>query len=290
MQIDLRNRLLADIQSGSDEAIMSAAGQLFELGEYGSPKGTYLLSGGKAALRLGYWMDAAILLFNGLHTAEPDTLVRAEILVNRAVACSRVGFYRDAVQAATEFLDQIDSLPELARKWAANAHHAMGFAYDRLEQYSEAAQHNGLAAEMYTNSIGRSNAMCDLAYSLAMGGNAADADAILSRIDLTDLSGLPLFHYYVTAVIVDFALARYANGMATTKKAEELVRGSDDAWGSPLAELRYWKARCMWELGDLIRAAATGFQAAMLAERHWNRTLCDRATAWLAEINGKWGN
>jgi tetratricopeptide (TPR) repeat protein len=287
-QIDLRDRLLADMQSGDDAAIVAAVQELLTLGEYGEPSGTYLLTGGRAALRLGHLADAVVLLYHGLRVAAPGSLTWAELLVNRAVACSRHGFYQDAINAGEQFLAAIDALPSKARDWIPHSRHAMGLAHDRLHQYDKAVPHHRVAAETYPDPTRRTHSLCDLAYSLALSGDSTGADHVLSSVEVFD-APVTQFVYYSTTTVVLWHQGRHGDAVAAGARAEALAADNEGAWALPLAELRYWLSRAVWDMGDRHRAAALALCAAVVAHEHWHFALQDAANAWLTEIMAKGG-
>ncbi|HWI53899.1 MAG TPA: hypothetical protein VNT01_17305 [Symbiobacteriaceae bacterium] len=283
-----RERLLADMQSANDSLIVEAAKALMEIGEYGSPAGTYLLAGGQAALRLRRLADAVVLLYHGLLVAEPNTLVWAEILVNRAIACSRHGFYHDAITAGEEFLAVLEALPSRAQTWVPHTHHAIGLAYDRLQQYSKAVPHHRIAAEMYPDPVRHMYSTCDLAYSLALSGDVPGADQVLSTVVAVD-EATAQFVFHSTTALVRYHQGRYSEAVAAGDRADSLATGNEEAWALPHAELRYWLSRATWETGDRYRAAKLGLYAALVAHHRWHLTLRDAANAWLAEMLSKGG-
>ncbi len=287
-QVDLRTRYVADVLSGSDEAVVTAAKCLITLGEYGSHAGEYPLAGGKAALRLGRLADAVVLLHQGLRVAEPNSLVWADLLVNRAVACAHHGFYPDAITAANKFLDVLPALPATAVGWVPYAHHALGLAHDRLQQYGKAVPHHRLALESYADPVRRAQAAADLAYSLTLSGNADDADVVLAQVpDVED----PFTRFVLrgTLAIVRYCQRRFADAVVEAERAEAISVGHEDLWASPLAEVRYWLSRAVWELGDRCRAAALALHAAVVADQRWNLALRDAASDWLTLILEKGG-
>lgn len=283
-----RERRLADMQSANDSLIVEAAKGLMELGEYGTPAGTYLLAGGQAALRLRRLADAVVLLYHGLLVAQPKTALWAEILVNRAIACSRHGFYDDALAAGEEFLAVVETLPSRAQAWVPHTHHAMGLAHDRLRQYDKAVPHHRIAAELYPDAVRRMYSACDLAYSLALSGDVLSADHVLSTVVPVDEATAKFVHCSTTA-LVRYQQGRYTEAVAAGDLAEALAAGNEDAWALPYAELRYWLSRATWETGDRYRAAKLGYYAALVAHHRWHLTLRDAANAWLAEMLSKGG-
>lgn len=163
MQTDLLVQLVTDIHSTDDDRIVEAAKHLLALTEFGSPAGVYLLAGGKAALRKGRISDAVVLLYRAIKVSEPGTLVWGEIMVNRAVACLRHGYYPDAIDAGTTFLTALPTLPSEAYRWAPVAHHAVGQAADRMGDFHKAAYHHQMAADGYSDPLWKMKSVCNWA-------------------------------------------------------------------------------------------------------------------------------
>ena len=287
-QVDRLEQLLQGVDSGADETVVTSATELLELGELGCPAGTYLLAGGKAALRLGRLADAVVLLYHGLRVAEPNTKVWADLLVNRATACSQHGFYRDAIASGEQFLQLAAQLPAETSPFLPYAHHAVAFAYDRLKDFGRAATHYRMAVYLYQDPIQRSIATCDLAYALVFSGALRDAELVLSEVVESD-NAYASFVLACTTTVVRFYQARLSDALAASQRAEGLALGKEQLWANPLAELAYWQSRVVWELGDRHRSAALAFRAAVAADQLWNLDLRDTASDWLAEIMDKGG-
>lgn len=285
---DRLERLLEEIQSGSGEAVISAAKSLTTLGEFGSPAGTYLLAGGKAALRLGRLADAVVLLYHGLQVAEPNSKVWAELLVNRAIACGQHGFCRDAVTSGEKFLAIECPLAQETTAFVPYAHHAVGFGYDDLKNHDKAVTHYRLAAEMHVDPIQRLRASVDLAFALALSGRPDEADFVLAGLDPMDDPDVTFGIAGATA-IVRYHQQRFAEAVAAAERAQALAVGNEERWAVPLAETEYWLARAVRELGDRHRSAALALRVAIIAGQNWRLELRDRAMAWLAEIMDKGG-
>lgn len=288
-RVQVVSRLVADLDQENGETVLDATRELLALGEYGSPVGAYPLKGAKAALKRGHLADAVVLLFHGLRVAESGTMVWAELLVNRAVACAHHGFYPDAIDAATTFLNRLPELEPAATAWVPHAHHALGFTHDRLRQYDQAIAHHRWALDAYQDPILKSNAGCDLAYSLALSGRPAEGLAVLIGVPVERLSGLSLVGYYGTLAIVRHCLGEHSEAVAAGERAEAHAAGNDELMAIPLAEVRYWMAQSAWHLGDRYRAAALALRAAVMADSHWNIHLRDAASDWLADIMNKGG-
>lgn len=288
MQIDLRDRLLADMHSGSDEAIVTATGGLFALGEYGLPAGSFLLKGGQAAFRLGRLADSAIFLLQGLKVVEPHTETWAHLLVTRAVVCAHYGLYSDAIAAGTEFLKSAHAFDQ-TKAWVPHAHHAIGLAHDRLREYGLAVPHHQASVDFYKpNTPARVIAQADLAYSLAFSGSVHQAFLILSgTCDVDD--DRARFVLRGTKAIALCLQGHFAEALTEGEAAESLAAGHENEWASSLADVRYWMARAAWGIGDGYTASLKALWAAIVAQRCWQFKLCDDATDLLAEIRAKGG-
>ncbi|HEY3366702.1 MAG TPA: hypothetical protein VGK74_16755 [Symbiobacteriaceae bacterium] len=282
-----REQGVADLHSTSDEARVAAAKGLLQLGEFGTPAGTHLLAGAKAALRLWRLADAVVLTYHGLKVVQPQTMLWADMLANRAIACARHGFYSEAISAGEQFLKAVEALPAAAQ-WLPYVHHAMGLAHDCLQQYADAAFHHRLATELHVDPVERAIAASDLAYSLARSGNAAEADRVLSQV--ADV-GNPFASFVVacTTTLVRYHQRRHAEAVTAGKAATALAAGQEDAWAVPVAELHYWMSKAVWELGDGFHAAAWALHAAVVAEERFQLALSKAATEWLAEIMDRGG-
>jgi tetratricopeptide (TPR) repeat protein len=280
--------LLAELESGDDQATVDAAGSLFAMGEYGSPAGTYLLKGGQAAFRLGRFADSAVLLLQGLHVAQPQTPTWMMLLVCRTVTCAHGGRYPDAIESGTQFLANVDMFPDVAA-WIPHAHHALGMAYDRRGQYAEAVPHHRAALDYDTyDHDTRAIAAADLAYSLSRSGNPDEASHVLSQVmDVADQHARFVVHG--TSAIVRCCQGLYEECIAEGKAAESLVSGNEAHWAAALADVRYWMARAFWATGDGYSASANGLWAATTAHRYWQDQLCRDATDLLAEIRAEGG-
>lgn len=287
-QVDCHQRLLADMHSNDDATVLAAATKLLELGEYGTPVGTYLLKAGKAALRQRRLADAVVLLYHGLKVAEPQSLLWAELLANRAIACAQHGLYPNAIQEGNQFLGLVDALPEM-RRWLPYVHHAIGFAHDHLQRYSEAARHFGLALDRYTDPLERDSARCDLASALAMSGQAGEAARVLDQVNVVAMTGLSQFGYFFTLTVVRTVQGRFAEAVDAGDRAEALAEGQEEKWATPLAELRLWLSKAVWACGNRHRSAILALQAAVMAQEQHHLALCDAATDWLAEIRDRGG-
>ncbi|HEY3367167.1 MAG TPA: hypothetical protein VGK74_19095 [Symbiobacteriaceae bacterium] len=287
-QSEDRVKLVGELESNDDPRIVEAAKKLLALGDHGTPAGTYCLAGGKAALRLGRLADAVVLLYRGLKVAEPDTLLWAEMLVNRVIACSRHGFYRDAIEAGEQFTAAVKALPDAAR-WLPHVHHAVGFAHDRLREYPEAAHHFRLAVESYAEPARRDSARCDLASALAMSGHADEGASILAEVDRDGLTMRHQFTFFATAAVVRYHQGQYPEALAAAEQAEALAVSQDDSWVVPLAELQLWISKIVWELGDSFRSGVVGLHVAVVAQQRLQLALSQEATDWLAEIMARGG-
>lgn len=286
--VDHIERLLADMHSGSNEAIIAAAKRLLELGEYGSPAGTYLLAGGKAALRAGRLADAVVLLHRGLQVAEPHTKLWADLLVSHAGACAKHGFARNAITDGEQFLHAVPSLPAETHVLIPYAHHAVGFGYDELKEHRKAATHYRLAAETHSDPVQRAIATSDLAFALALAGEADEADQALQPVESTH-DEYATFVLAGTTAIVRCHQGRFSETVAEAERAEALAIGNEERWAVPMAETQYWHARAAYQLGDRYRAGALALQVALVACKHWRLELERRASAFLAEIMDKGG-
>lgn len=285
----LRAKLVRDMQSIDDAVVVEAAIRLLALGECGNPPGIYCLLGGKAALRMGNAADSAVLLYRGLKVAQPGTLVWAETLVNRALACCRMGYFPDAIHAGGLFLQNVGNLPSTATAWVPYAHHAIGQAHDRMREYNLAVPHHRQAAEGFSDPVKKANSICNLSYALALSGNPHEAVSALDQV-LTE--ALPVYFQFVavgTRAIVSHHLGRYADSLRCGEEADILARGHEEEWMVPLAEVHYWMSRSAWELGDRYRSAALALHAAVHAERRWNIALREMAAEWLEEIMARGG-
>jgi tetratricopeptide (TPR) repeat protein len=288
-----RERLLTDIHSEDHATALEAARGLLKHGDFGMPAGTYLLTGAKAALHLGRLADAVVLTYHGLKVAQPNTVVWAEMLANRAVACSRHGFYYDAIAAGQQFLAAAEAFPEFA-KWRPWAHHAIGLSHDRLHEYGQAVPHHRQAAETYSDPASRVNSTCDLVYSLTLSGEVDQADQALSQVQDVQ-EPLARFVVHATTALVRYHQGRHVEAMLAGNRAEavanenqaETAEGS--VWELPLAELRYWVSHAAWETGDRYRAAALAWWTAIIADKRRHYRLLDAANEWLAEIVKKGG-
>jgi tetratricopeptide (TPR) repeat protein len=287
-QTDRLEQLLDDVKSELGEVVLAAAKGLLELGEYGQPAGIYLLKGGKAALGVGRLADAVVLLYHGLRVAEPNTKLWADLLVNRASACAHHGFYRDAITAGEQFLGMLDNLPPEASTYIPYAHHAVGFAWDKLKEHTKAATHFRMAVETYQDPDQRAISACDLAWALTLSGQAEAAEHVLSQVPDSQDS-FATFVLSGTAALVHYHRGRFAEAAAAAERAEALAFGNETTWANSLAEVQYWLSRSAWELGDRYRAAAVALRVAVVADQHWNLDLRDQASAWLAEIMDKGG-
>lgn len=286
-QIDVRGRLLADMQSDSNEAVVAASFELFARGEYGSPAGIHLLKGGQAAFGMGRLIDSAVLLLEGLEVAEPHTQVWAELLASRSVTCARVGYDLDAISTGTRFLENADAFPELA-KWVPHVHHAIGYAHDRMRQHSKAVPHHREALEHYSDPIRKALVMTDLAYSLARSGETTGADYVLAQVPVLEDARVPFFVRGTTA-IVRYIQGRFAEAVADAEQAVQLAQGQEEALAVPLLEVRYWLARAYWAVGNGVYAAREGLHVAVAAQTRWQPALSEDATDLLREIRDKGG-
>lgn len=287
-QTDRLERMLEGIHSESTEAVIAAAKGLLELGDYGQPAGIYLLKGGKAALGAGRLADAVVLLYHGLRVAEPGTKVWADLLVNRASACARHGFCRDAISSGQQFLAAVETLPAETRMYIPYAHHAMGFAYDKLKDHAMAAAHFRNAVETYEHPHQRTIAACDLAWALTLSGQVEAAEHVLTQAE-DSKNSFATFVLTGTTALVHYHQRRFAEAVAVAERAEALAIGNEDTWATSLAEVQYWLSRAVYALGDRYRAAALALRVAVVADQHWDLDLRDRASGWLTEIMDKGG-
>ena len=287
-RMDRLARLLYDVHSESNEAVIAAAKGLLELGEYGKPAGTYLLKGGKAALGARRLADAVVLLYHGLRVAEPNTKIWANLLVTRAAACARHGYCRDAIAAGEQFLSAVDLLPHKTRALIPYAHHSIGFAWDRLKAHDKAATHFRLALETHADPTQRTIAACDLAWVLTLSDQVQEAAVVLSQVEASADPYAP-FVLSGTTALIHFRQGRFAEAATEAERTEALAIGHAEAWADSLAEVQYWHSRALWEQGDRYRAAALALRVAIVADQHWNLDLRDRASAWLAEMMDKGG-
>jgi tetratricopeptide (TPR) repeat protein len=283
-RVAVRDRLLADLNSGNDSAGVSAALELLALGDYGDPVGTYLLQGGKAALRKDRLADAVVLLYHGARVAHPGTLLWGELLVNRALACCRFGYCPDAIKDGSRFLESVDELPLAARAWIPHAHHAIAQGYDRMRKYDRAVPHHRAAADGFADPTLKANSQCSLAYSLAISDQAGEAERVLAGVHCTDLPEYYQFVHAGTRAIVLYHLGRFDESLEAGETAERLARGHEDEWVVPVAEVRYWMSRSAWRQGDRYRSAALALDAAVRAESRFNMALRDMAADWLEQI------
>lgn len=289
MHSELLAQLVTDIRSAEDDRIIDAARQLLALGEYGDPRGTYLLEGGKAALRAGRKSDAVILLYHAMKVSIPGTLTWGETMVNRAVACVGHAYYPDAIAAGKAFLDALPHLPPEAEKWAAVAHHSLGQALDRMSDHHGAAGHHRTAAEQYTDPTWKLLSICNWAYSVALGGQPDSAEVILNQIHPDAAPLVAQFGYHANRCIVLYHQRRFAQALQAGHQALQIAIGHEEKWAGPVAELRFWMSRTAWELDDRYNALAWGLDAAVRADALWNVHLCEMASKWLEFIMDKGG-
>ncbi|HYF93423.1 MAG TPA: hypothetical protein VD969_14515 [Symbiobacteriaceae bacterium] len=287
-QAELRTGLLQQLRSGAADSVVDAAKRLLELGELGSPAGTFSLMGGKAAIGVGRLADAVVLLYHGLRVAEPNTKVWAELLVNRAIACAHHGFYLDAICAGEQFLALTDSLPADTATFIPYAHHAVAFAQDRRKEYLRAVAHYRRAAELHADPVQRAITTSDLAYALILAGQTDDADAILSRAEACE-DRFATFVLACTTTLLRYHQGHFSDAFGASQRAESLACGNEKLWANPLAELWYWQSRIVWEMGDRRSSAALALRASVKASELWNLGLRDKADEWLAELLDKGG-
>jgi tetratricopeptide (TPR) repeat protein len=277
------SQLMADVMGTDDQRVIEAATQLLTDAP-GGPEASHLLMGGKAALRLRRISDAAILLYHALRVVEPGTALWAEILVNRCVACAHHGYYLDAVDAGNEFLGNMEVIsPQQRAKWLPKVHHALALCHHRMGDYRLAAKHFRMAADGYTVPVETAVALCDLAWALALAGDADAGEIALHDVNQAALTEAAWSVFHGTTAVVLYHQGRYCEAQAAGDRAEASVQGQD-ASSSPLLELRFWRSRIAWELGDRAVAGTLALHVAMRAESAFNVAMRNRANDWLVDM------
>lgn len=277
-------QLEALMETGDNLQQLNAAKELFAREIFGNPEGIYLVKGGKAALRLAKNQDAALLLYFAVKMVKPRTMLWAEAIVNRAVACINTGYYHDALVAGLEYLQALASLPMGAVKVLPYAHHAVGQAYDALKEHSKAVPHHRMAMTAYNDPLMQAGSRCNLATALAQSGGVAEAEAVLLELPASELPKELVATYHMSHAIVLFHMERYQEALDAGWRANRVLEEQENPSQDAVAELHYWMSRSAWELGDRHTALGLGLSAAMTSDLHWNAVISDKANQWVFKM------